>query len=118
MPSAMVSQTVQGAVLSVTSNILAQAITSYKDDAPFTLSLAPIVKFAIFSIISNPPNILWQTFLEDMFPSSVPTTPSEKTLKDKPAPTHTSKRNVLIKFLLDQTIGAVVNNLMFLVYIA
>jgi hypothetical protein len=53
-----------------------------------------------------------------MFPSSVPSTPSEKTLKDKPAPTHTSKRNVFIKFLLDQTIGAVVNNLMFLVYIA
>jgi hypothetical protein len=32
MVSAMVSQTVQGAVLSATSNILAQAITSYKDD--------------------------------------------------------------------------------------
>jgi hypothetical protein len=32
MPSAMVSQTVQGAVLSVTSNILAQILTSYKDE--------------------------------------------------------------------------------------
>lgn len=44
--------------------------------------------------------------------------PSEKLLKDKPAPARTSKRNVLIKFLLDQSIGAVLNNLMFLVYIA
>jgi hypothetical protein len=32
MPSAMVSQTVQGAVLSVTSNILAQILTSYKEE--------------------------------------------------------------------------------------
>jgi hypothetical protein len=31
MSSAMVSQTVQGAVLSMTSNVLAQAISSYKD---------------------------------------------------------------------------------------
>ena len=55
-----------------------------------------------------------------MFPSSVPDTlsTSEKSLKDKPAPTRTSKRNVLIKFALDQTIGAIVNTLMFLVYMA
>ncbi|KAF2446947.1 hypothetical protein P171DRAFT_356441 [Karstenula rhodostoma CBS 690.94] len=118
MPSAMVSQTVQGAVLSATSNILAQVLTSYKEDTPFTISLSPILKFAIFSMISNPLNILWQTFLEDIFPSNVPANPSEKQLKDKPAQTRTSKRNLLAKFTLDQTIGAVVNTLMFLVYMA
>lgn len=56
-----------------------------------------------------------------MFPSNVSavsTIPSEKQLKDKPAPTRTSKRNVLAKFILDQTIGAVMNTLMFLVYMA
>jgi hypothetical protein len=31
MSSAMISQTLQGAVLSMTSNVLAQAISSYKD---------------------------------------------------------------------------------------
>ncbi|KAF1978105.1 hypothetical protein BU23DRAFT_251388 [Bimuria novae-zelandiae CBS 107.79] len=118
MPSAMVSQTVQGAVLSVTSNVLAQVIASYKDDTPFALSFPPILKFALFSIISNPPNILWQTFLEEMFPSNVPQALPEKSLKDKPARTRTSKRNVLAKFILDQTIGAVVNILMFLGYMA
>ena len=81
---------------------------------PFSLSFPPILKFALFSIISNPPNILWQTFLEDMFPSNVPVEP----LKEKPARTRTSKRNVLAKFALDQTIGAVVNTLLFLVYMA
>lgn len=33
-------------------------------------------------------------------------------------PTRTSKRNTLAKFILDQTIGAVFNTLMFLVYMA
>lgn len=76
--------------------------------------------FAVFSVISNPPNILWQTFIEDMFPSNVPAAQPEKQLKDKPQPTQTrtSKRNVLAKFLLDQTIGAAVNTLMFLVYVS
>ncbi|KAK7179050.1 hypothetical protein DPSP01_003447 [Paraphaeosphaeria sporulosa] len=119
MPSAMVSQTVQGAVLSVTSNILAQALTSYKEDTPFAISLPPILKFAIFSIISNPPNILWQTFLEDTFPSNVPAEPLGKQIKEKSVQTtRTSKRNLVAKFTLDQTIGAVVNTLMFLVYMA
>ncbi|KAF9738318.1 hypothetical protein PMIN06_006805 [Paraphaeosphaeria minitans] len=119
MPSPMVSQTVQGAVLSVTSNILAQALTSYKEDTPFTISLPPILKFAIFSIISNPPNILWQTFLEDTFPSTVPAEAPGKQIKEKAVQaTRTSKRNLLAKFTLDQTIGAVVNTLMFLVYTA
>jgi hypothetical protein len=69
-------------------------------------------------MISNPPNILWQTFLEDVFPSNVPAELSEKQLKDKPVQTRTSKRNLLAKFTLDQTIGAVVNTLLFLVYMA
>ncbi|KAF2036303.1 hypothetical protein EK21DRAFT_52781 [Setomelanomma holmii] len=120
MSSAMISQTLQGTVLSMTSNVLAQAISSYKDNTPFSLSIGPVIKFAIFSIISNPPNIVWQTFLEDHFPTTVPSK-SLKSADEKPvSPTksETSKTNVLIKFFLDQTIGAVINTLMFLGYIA
>jgi hypothetical protein len=36
----------------------------------------------------------------------------------KPTKTQTSKVNILIKFLLDQTIGALLNTLMFLAYMA
>jgi hypothetical protein len=78
----------------------------------------------LFSIISNPPNIIWQRFLEDLFPTNVPASSpspsSEKaTLKDKPrATTKMSKQNVFIKFLLDQTLGAAVNTIMFLVFMA
>ena len=112
----MISQTLQGAALSVTSNVLAQAISSYKDDTPFALNYQSVLKFVVFSVLSTPPNIIWQGFLEDQFPTNVPSTPasasSEKsTSKSAPTKTSMSRRNVLIKFILDQTIGAVVNTL-------
>jgi hypothetical protein len=75
----------------------------------------------MFSIISNPPNIIWQTFLEDRFPTNVPTgkaTAMDEKKPATPAKNMTSKTNVLIKFVLDQTIGALVNTLMFLAYMA
>ncbi|EMD69222.1 hypothetical protein GGP41_004766 [Bipolaris sorokiniana] len=119
----MISQTLQGAALSVTSNVLAQAISSYKDDTPFALNYQSVLKFVVFSVLSTPPNIIWQGFLEDQFPTNVPSTPasasSEKsTSKSAPTKTSMSRRNVLIKFILDQTIGAVVNTLMFVSYMA
>ncbi|KAF7571162.1 Tymo-45kd-70kd multi-domain protein [Pyrenophora tritici-repentis] len=51
----MISQTLQGAVLSITSNVLAQAITSYQDSTPFALNYNQVLQFALFSILSNPP---------------------------------------------------------------
>lgn len=77
----------------------------------------------MFSILSNPPNIVWQGFLEDLFPTQVPSkaapAPSEKSAsKPEPAKTSLNKTNVLIKFLLDQSVGAVVNTLMFLSFMA
>ncbi|KAJ8115266.1 hypothetical protein OPT61_g3054 [Boeremia exigua] len=113
----MVSQTLQGAVLSITSNVLAQGLTAYKDSTPFSLNINQVLKFAIFSIVSNPPNILWQGLLEDLFPTNVASTAHDPDVKTvKPATTEKSKKNILIKFLLDQTIGAVVNTLMFLAF--
>ena len=95
--------------------------TSDTCQTPFALNIAPVVKFAIFSIISNPPNIIWQTFLEDLFPTSVTKATPKSRNEKKPAAavqSETSKTNVLIKFLLDQSIGALVNTLMFLAYMA
>ncbi|KAF2116803.1 hypothetical protein BDV96DRAFT_611982 [Lophiotrema nucula] len=119
----MVSQTLQGATLSSISNVIAQGISAYKDNVPFSLHVAPILKFAIFSIISNPPNIIWQNFLEDLFPTNVAIArpPSEKANgkpKSSASPrTRKSTQNILIKFMLDQTFGAVLNTLMFLAFI-
>jgi hypothetical protein len=116
-----------------TVHLHARATNTQAPQTPFSLNLAPILKFALFSIISSPPNIIWQTFLEDTFPTNVPasTAASErekekKTANGKPLTdsrtqlskrkTELSKRNVFIKFLLDQTFGAVMNNLLFIAY--
>lgn len=62
---------------------------------------------------------MWQSALENQFPTSVPvvTKAGEKKTTAK-VETQTSKTNILVKFLLDQTIGALVNTLMFLAYMA
>jgi hypothetical protein len=88
---------------------------------PFALDPIPVLKFAVFSIISNPPNIIWQSFLEDNFPNNIPSPSprSEKANGKQPASqpaTVLSKTNIFIKFILDQTFGAVMNTLMFLAY--
>ena len=142
MSSAMVSQTLQGAVLSIHRTSSRKryrptktAYVSWKtppphstqlthpSQTPFSLNFAQVFKFALFSIISNPPNIIWQTFLEDLFPTNIPLSLPPSAASEKPASkrtdpskTRTSKTNILIKFLLDQTIGAVINTLMFLGY--
>lgn len=106
-----------------------------------------------YSVISCPPNYLWQTWLEAAFPGySENLTPQEKeklmdekvsgrriatnntslssrdekkaTLASESAPSpqkakkQLSIRNTIIKFLLDQSIGAAVNTIMFIMGIA
>jgi protein Mpv17 len=109
--------------------------------------------FMTFSIISCPPNYLWQTWLEASFPGyknslsahekeklvdetvTGQSTATEKTglrnrdvkqaaLTEDSAPNpqkakkQLSIRNTLTKFLLDQSIGAAVNTVMFIMGIA
>ncbi|KAI8941482.1 hypothetical protein NX059_002700 [Plenodomus lindquistii] len=117
---AMISQTLQCMFLGATSNIIAQVIESYTPTEPLALDTSQIITFVIFSLISNPPSVVWQIFLEDMFPTNVPSLPpqdrhKDKTMQQKSA-IRISKTNVFAKFLLDQTFGAVLNTLMFVVY--
>ncbi|KAE8845876.1 hypothetical protein CFE70_003664 [Pyrenophora teres f. teres 0-1] len=92
----MISQTLQGAVLSITSNVLAQAISSYQDSTPFALNYNQVLQFALFSILSNPPNIIWQGFLEDQFPTNVPSAAvaSDKPTSSKPPPRQASAKQM------------------------
>jgi hypothetical protein len=83
------------------------------------------MKFALFSIINNPPNILWQNFLEDSFPTNVTRKAPNPLYKRDEKPrardvqeSYMSKTNVFIKFLLDMTIGAALNNILFLGFMA
>jgi protein Mpv17 len=84
--------------------------------------------FVVYTIINCPPNFLWQTYLESAFPSThlVPSTSAVKAAAasnekelDREQKSHEilepklSLSNAIIKFVLDQTVGAAVNTLLF-----
>ena len=77
MPSALEAATIQSALLNITSSILAQLLTSYRKAKPLHaksllnplgLDFLPIAQILIFSLLSTPPNFLWQAYLERRFP--------------------------------------------------
>lgn len=117
---ALVEQTAQAALLSATSNLIAQAMSAYQEHRPFSLDIAALFRYVAFGILNTPPNILWQGFLESQFPSgsnsSRGTKDHPKRSDEKTANTNrSSARNIAIKFALDQTVGAVMNVLLFVV---
>ncbi|KAG6045125.1 hypothetical protein E4U39_002717 [Claviceps sp. Clav50 group G5] len=141
-PNPIFSATLQAALLGAISNILAQLIQSYRNQTALEVDWIPVFQFLIFSIISTPPNFIWQDYLESTFPARNRIPPSSppaaaaaiKSQKSsqKPAPKKTSPeqqqqqqqhqqplniRNTLTKFILDQTLGATLNTLLFSLYI-
>ncbi|KAK5115044.1 hypothetical protein LTR62_001741 [Meristemomyces frigidus] len=83
MDAPIVKATLQAAFLSGLSNILAQGITCYRSNPHLRISnnvpallntflgtIDPIAvfHFAFFSLLSCPPNYLWQSWLEGQFP--------------------------------------------------
>ncbi|KAG0651349.1 hypothetical protein D0Z07_1794 [Hyphodiscus hymeniophilus] len=128
MSSPMIRITIQACVLAAASNLMAQLLAEYKSGKPYTIEWVPIIQFIVFTIINCPPNFLWQSYLESSFPSTylVPSTTAlkaaassdEKEL-DREEKTHEileaklSIRNTIVKLLMDQTIGAAVNTLLF-----
>ncbi|KAI5198447.1 MFS general substrate transporter [Aureobasidium subglaciale] len=67
----IVSATIQAAVLSAISNILAQFITCYREGHGYSLDTGPLVTFVTFALISCPPNFLWQSWMETTFPGYI-----------------------------------------------
>ena len=65
----------------------------------------PIVHFVLFAFLSCPPNYLWQEYLEERFPGYTTGTDGQKTLH---------KTNTAKKLMLDQTLAATVNTLLFI----
>ncbi|KAK2047836.1 Mpv17/PMP22 family protein [Colletotrichum somersetense] len=127
-PSPIVTATLQSAVLSGTSNLLAQALTAYQTDSPLVIDWVPVFQFVLYTIISTPPNFMWQGFLEETFPAYhvSPTKDAvasaaandDKKLdrearENKLVEPKLNIRNTLIKLVLDQTVGAALNTLAF-----
>lgn len=92
---------------------------------PFTIDTFTLITFILFSVLQCPPNFAWQTWLEKEFPSHTATTTSSNTTDppksstdDKSPPEKTEKKlnlpNTAIKFILDQTLGAAVNTIIFI----
>ena len=75
----------------------------------------PTLPLLIFTLISTPPNFLWQQYLERVFPGysalKLESNKDEKGVKSKK---RLNIRNTISKFALDQTLGALVNVAAFL----
>ncbi|RFU31177.1 hypothetical protein B7463_g5167, partial [Scytalidium lignicola] len=115
MAPPIVNVTIQACIMTATSNVVAQLIAANRGNEPYEIDWTPVLQFVIFAAMNVPPNFLWQTFLEQTFPSH--STPSEDKKKNDDAPTTAepklSVKNTLIKFTLDQTVGATINTLLY-----
>ncbi|KAI9880967.1 MAG: hypothetical protein M1830_009461 [Pleopsidium flavum] len=113
MPSPIVTATVQAAVLSATSNILAQAITAYRKDTSFSINSLPVIHFVIFTLLNCPPNFLWQEYLEQQFPGYTTSTAVDNGGKGVTVERTLDMGNTIKKLILDSTVGAAVNTVLF-----
>ncbi|KAF7507051.1 hypothetical protein GJ744_010979 [Endocarpon pusillum] len=104
MTSVVINSTIQAAALAGLSNLLAQAIQAYRTDQPLSLDYRTLLQFVVFSLIATPPNVLWQEYLEENYPGDQ---------MDEQGIKRLHKRNTAVKFVLDQTLGAMVNSLFF-----
>ncbi|RDA83751.1 hypothetical protein CP532_4987 [Ophiocordyceps camponoti-leonardi (nom. inval.)] len=108
-PRPLVTATVQAALLGALSNVLAQLLAGRgggADESTKSIDWIPVLQFLLFNIVSTPPNFLWQEFLESTYPAH-----PRKNNGSLSIP------NTIIKFALDQTIGALVNTLLFSIFI-
>ncbi|KAF3001097.1 hypothetical protein E8E14_005799 [Neopestalotiopsis sp. 37M] len=123
---------IQSAVLAATSNLLAQVITSFRHETPLVIDWVPIFQFFVFNYLNTHPNVLWQEFLESTWPAyhAAPTAEAvasaskgdDKELEKeeqegKLVEPKLNLRNTAMKMLLDQTVGAAFNTVVFSLFI-
>lgn len=102
MAPAIVVATLQSAVLTLCSLLIARFLTSSPPpDIPSLL---------LYTLISTPPNYLWQQYIESRFPGyTLKKVEVDDGGKGVEVEKKLNPRNTLVKIGLDQTIGAVVN---------
>lgn len=106
MRSNVLIATLQSAFLTLLSTLIART---------FTASDPPIVPLIILALLNTPPNYYWQQLIEKYFPGY---TTTKIEVDDGGKGVEVEKKlnlqNTLIKFTLDQTVGAVWNVACFL----
>lgn len=141
----VVSPTVEAVTLNAISGVLAQAFTAYKAKVCwrtmmntvdfhladrtqrqdlFAVDVVQIFQFMTFTAIVTAPNYLFQTLLENCFPTRTVPRETLKQLgeKDKTKGEELLRehgqldiRNTIIKFVLDQSLSATTNTVLFIV---
>ncbi|KAK5083164.1 hypothetical protein LTR05_007048 [Lithohypha guttulata] len=111
MPSLLVTGTAQALALGALSNIIAQVLTARQRDKPFSFDSATFLFFLTWTLISCPPNISWQVFLERKFPG-------QQMDPKKQGRRSLNKTNTVKKFLLDQIFGATANTVGYIAALA
>ncbi|KAK3167644.1 hypothetical protein OEA41_010771 [Lepraria neglecta] len=103
MASPILVATLQSTFLALCSLLIARFLT--KADPP-----PNIPALLIFTLLSTPPNFLWQQWMESKFPGyKVQKVEVDDGGNGVEVEERLNVRNTLVKFGLDQTVGAVVN---------
>ncbi|KAL2007370.1 hypothetical protein VTN00DRAFT_8808 [Thermoascus crustaceus] len=121
----IVKATLQAALINAGSNVLAQGIKAYRDQRPFELDVQTLLQFTTCAVIISPLTFLWLENLEATFPgfSDTKSKPKPKTEKEDESDEKKEKdeekprlnvRNTALKVVIDQTIGAAWNTVLFL----
>lgn len=98
----ILTATLQSTILTLCSLLIAQYLTS---SPPPNI---PVLLF--YTLLSTPPNYLWQQYIEDKFPGyTLQKLDVDDGGKGVEVEKRLNVRNTLIKLGLDQTIAAVVN---------
>ncbi|OAP58803.1 hypothetical protein AYL99_06100 [Fonsecaea erecta] len=123
MPS-IVSVTIQSAILKATANLTAQTLTLRNIQSPAPIDWTRVIEFAVFGIVSAPLASVWQQFLEESFPSQQKLSPRNSSSDPVEVKEEGKKsrmrggldwRSIVIKLILDQTIGQFLINITFLI---
>ncbi|KAL2002579.1 hypothetical protein VTN02DRAFT_6476 [Thermoascus thermophilus] len=122
----IVKATLQAALINAGSNVLAQGIKAYRDQRPFELDVQTLLQFTTCAVITSPLTFLWLENLEAAFPGFSDAKSKPKTEKDDGRESDEKKdnsaegkprlnvRNTVFKVVIDQTIGAAWNTVLFL----
>ncbi|TIA16090.1 hypothetical protein D6C80_04771 [Aureobasidium pullulans] len=138
MFSPIVSSTLQATAIAAASNVIAQLLEQRsKQQAPTTVSAADFLRFVIFTLLTAPPNYLWQHALERVFPGRKPIDSTKTVLpryeirehdellgedvlqQEEEIETKLDWKNTMIKWFVDcMTLGALLNTAAFLILMA
>jgi len=76
----LIKATIQAVTLSALSNVTAQLISCYQDERPWGIDIVHLARFLTFAFLNTPPNVLWQSWLENTYPGY--TSPEESGTAD------------------------------------